>query len=531
MLTRRGAMGLLGGAGAASIAGGLGVTLPTRSAHAAQNRPTLTIAVDNLKETLAPINGLSTATRRFFPNMFDRLIEQDYLSDENGLTFLPGLATKWEQNGKIWTFQIREGAKFHDGSDVTAEDAAFTLSAERLWGEKPYEPRGKTFTPNFVRVEAIGKYTFEIETDTPDANIPGKLTGFVGFVVPKKYYKEVGVDRFGQMPIGSGPYKVTQFRSGDVLQMEAFDDYWGGPPPAQKLIWKIIPEFAARMAGLVSGEFDFIVNIPTDQEKLIASYESVTLVRRPVGNYTLFAFNTLPNPADNPLVDPKLRYAMVQGVDMDLIVKTLWGDSTFHPSIPFNFPEYGKFYDPSRKDPLPYDPDRSRALIKETKYKGQPLTWNVHKDFYPNYEIAAEIMIDQWREVGINVQANIVDNVSVYRRPFHMLSMSNSSSFIPGDPYQPLWLDWSPQSTRATAPWKVWAPSERFIQLGEAFEKTTTFEDRKRAYLALSEEWQRLTPGMYMWKSVNNFAHRKKLGWVPAGEGEMRLFGDYLKLG
>lgn len=526
--TRRNVVGLLGGASVTGLAGGLGS--PFLNPAYAQNRKTLTIAVDNLKETLAPINGLSTATLRFFPNIYDRLIERDYASDKEGLNFVPGLATKWEQDGNIWRFQIREGVKFHDGTDLTAEDAAFSLGSQRLWGDKAYEPRGKTFTPNFVRVEATGKYTLEIETNSPDPNIPGKLTGYVGFIVPKKYYTEVGVDKYGQMPVGSGPYKVTQFRSGDSLIMEAFDEYWGGRPPAQKLVWKIVPEFAARMAGLVSGEFDFIVNVPSDQEQSIQSYPNVSLQRLTVSNYTLFAFNILPDPPDNPLVDVKLRYAMVQGVDMDLIVKTLWGDATFHPSIPFNFPEYGRYYDPSMKDPLPYDPERAKAWIKETSYRGQPLIWNVHKDFYPNYEIAAEIMIDQWREIGINVQANILDNVSVYRRPFNMLSMSNSSSFIPGDPYQPLWLDWSPRSTRATAPWKLWAPSPKFIELGEAFDKAVTFEDRKKLYLELSAEWQRLTPGMYMWKSINNFAHRKNLDWAPVGDGEMRMFGDFLKM-
>lgn len=527
MFTRRNFVGLVGGAGAVGLAQGFG--LPFSGRALAKGTETLTIAVDNLKETLAPINGLSTATLRFFPNMYDRLVERDYLSDPRGLSFVPGLATEWVQDGNIWRFKLREGVKFHDGSEFTAEDAAFSFGPERLWGEKAFEPRGKTFTPNFVRVEATGKHTFEIETQTPDPNVPGKLTGFVGFVVPKKYYLEVGVDKFGQAPIGTGPYKVSQFRSGDSLEMEAFDDYWGGKAAARKLVWKIVPEFAARMAGLVSGEFDFIVNIPSDQETTIEGYQNTKLLRLPVSNYTLVAFNILPDPPDNPLVDEKLRYAMIQGVDMDLIVKTLWGDASFHPSVPFNFPEYGDYYDPNMKDPMPYDPDRARAWIKETGYKGEPLIWNVHKDFYPNYEIASEIMIDQWREIGVNVQANVLDNVSVYRRPFNMLSMSNASSFIPGDPYQPLWLDWSPGSTRATAPWKVWKPSDKFVELGEAFEKTTSFEERKKAYLELSAEWQRLSPAMYMWKSINNFAYRSDLQWAPVGDAEMRMFGDFLK--
>lgn len=524
MFTRREVGSLLLAAGAATLASRIPL------AHA-QQRPTLNIAVDNLWATMSPINGISTTSRRIFPNFYDTLVERDYINDENGLIFAPKLATKWEQKGNIWEFTLREGVKFHDGSEMTAEDAVFTLSPERLWGEKPYEPRGKTFTAGFKRVEATGKYTFEIETATPDSNIPAKLTGYIGFVVPKKYYLEVGVDAFGQKPIGTGPYKVTTFRSGEIMALEAFDEYWAGPPPVQKINWKIIPEFAARMAGLVSKEFDFIVNIPTDQEASLESYDGVTLKRVLADNYPAVAFNTRPDPVDNPLVDPNLRYAMVQAIDMNAIVQALFNGTTEHPAVPFNFKEYGKFYDPNLPVKLPYDVEAAKALVAKTKYKGETLIWHITRQFYPNYEAAAEIMIEQWREIGVNVQAQVLDNFElVYRRPYHMMNMSMSSDFIPGDPYQPLWLDWGPTASRSTASWKTWDPSPEFLELGKKFDAATNFEERKAAYLALSDEWQRITPGYYMWKSVYNCAHRSGIEFRFKPNGEMRIYGDYFKL-
>ena len=280
-----------------STAGAGALILPALAGRAhAQDRPTITVAVDNLWANIAPINGISTTTRRFFPNIYSHLVERDYIADEQGLELRPGLATEWSRDGKVWTIQLREGVKFHNGETMTAEDVAFTLGAERLWGDEPFEPRGKTFTAGFVRVEAVDDLTVEIETEAEDPYIPGKLTGYIGFVVPKAYYLEVGVDGFGQMPIGTGPYKVTTFRSGEVLEMEAFDDYWGGPPPAEKVVWTIVPEFAGRMAGVVSGEFDFMVNIPTDQEAQLESYDNVTVARALAGNYPAFAFNTRPIP-------------------------------------------------------------------------------------------------------------------------------------------------------------------------------------------------------------------------------------------
>jgi peptide/nickel transport system substrate-binding protein len=239
----------------------------------------------------------------------------------------------------------------------------------------------------------------------------------------------------------------------------------------------------------------------------------------------------LPDPPDNPLVDPNLRYAMVQAIDMDSIVTALFGDTTFHPAVPFNFPEYGKFYDPSLKPRLPYDVAKAKELVKKTSYNGQPLRWHITRQFYPNYEAAAEVMVEQWREIGVNVQAIILDNFDlVYRRPYHLMNMSMTTNFIPGDPYQPLWLDWGPNATRSTASWKSWTPTPKFLELGKTFEEATEFEARNAAYKALSDEWQNVTPGYYMWKSVYNWAHRKDIKWVPVADSDMRMFGNYLKL-
>ena len=313
------------------------------------------------------------------------------------------------------------------------------------------------------------------------------------------------------------------------MVLDAFDDYYGAPPPAQRLIWKIVPEFSARMAGLVSGEFDFIVNIPTDEEKVIQGYSNLKLIRKQADNYASVAFNCLPDPADNPLVDANLRYAMCQGVNMDEIVQALFGDATYSPHVPFDYPEYGRFYDPNRKPRFPYDPQKAKDLVKQTKYKGEKLGWHIARQFYPNYEDAAQIMIQQWADIGINVEAQILDNFDlVYRRPFHLMSFSNATNFIPGDPYQPLANDWNSTAARATAPWKTWTPPQAYNDAVDAFNKTTDFDSRYKAYLAMSDEWQNVTPALVMWKSLYNWAHRSNITWVPIADSDMRMYGGYL---
>ncbi len=305
----------------------LAVLLAPILASAQDRRPELTVAVDNLWATMEPVLGISTTGGRVHPNFYDTLVERDFITDPNGLALTPRLATAWVQNGTVWTITLRAGVKFHDGTVMTADDVAFTLSAERLWGPRPIAPRGRTFTAGWKRVEAVGPLTVEIETEDPDPYLMRKLTGAIGFIVPKAYYQRVGHDRFGQQPIGTGAYRVTQFRSGELLRMEAFDDHWAGPPPARAVTWRIVPEFAGRLAGLVSGQFDMVVNIPTDQESVIRRYPTLTLVQKQAENYPLFAFNTLRDQgmADNPVADVRLRHAMIAGVNMHEIVQALWG--------------------------------------------------------------------------------------------------------------------------------------------------------------------------------------------------------------
>ncbi|WP_323772217.1 ABC transporter substrate-binding protein [Antarctobacter sp.] len=229
MITRRNLNKSLLGASALALG-----TLP--SIGMAQDRPAIRIAVDNLWRTMSPLNGLSTTGNRININFYEALTEVDWLNDPTGATVIPKLATSWERDGVVWRITLREGVMFHHGVEMTAEDVAFTLSHERLRADDAYESRGAIFSSNMVRVDAVERYVVEIETDSPDPNMPQKLSNHHAKVVPKDHYLEVGVDAFGQMPIGTGPYKVTLFRPGEVMTIDAFEDYWGSQPGAADLL-------------------------------------------------------------------------------------------------------------------------------------------------------------------------------------------------------------------------------------------------------------------------------------------------------
>ncbi|MEM1430861.1 MAG: ABC transporter substrate-binding protein [Pseudomonadota bacterium] len=504
------------------------LALPALAPAHAQDKPDLVIAVDNLWPTMDPVVGLSTTGGRVHSNIFDTLVRRNRYEDPDGRTLVPWLAESWQQlSPNVWEFSIRDGVPFHDGHIMDAEDVAFSLSAERLWGEEPLAPRGTRFDRGFTRVEATGPLTIEIETSFPDPNLPFRLVTPIGFVLPKHFYDEVGTEAFGQLPMGTGPYRMTSFDPSVAVEAEAFADYWAGEPPAASLRFEIVPEFSTRFAGLVSGEYDVVVSVPADQVDALDGTDGVTVMEKGIENYPMFAFNMLETEAlpDNPLTDVNLRRAIVAGVDREAIAEAIWGDATFVPT-PFNFPEYGDYFDPDRARAVSYDPEQAAAYLEASDYDGQELLWHITRGFYPNYEIAAEFMVEQWAELGINVRIALKDNFSLaYERPFHFLNMSMSSEFS-GDPYRPLWMDWGPVSSRVRAHHKTWAMTPEFEALGNAFEQAQGFDERYQAYLDLVAEWERVTPGMYMWRNVVSYAIDDGLQWDP-GNSAVTIF-DHL---
>lgn len=503
----------------------LAATLPAIAL--AQDRPSLNFAVDNLWPNMDPVIGISTTGGRVHSNIFETLVRRNYDVDPDGTDLVPGLAESWERTSPtVWTLKIREGVTFHNGDPMTAEDVAFSLSAERLWGDSPMAPRGASFARGLVRVEAIDDTTVELETEFPDSTFIARLTTPIGFVLPKAYYESVGTDAFGQDPIGTGQYRVVEFDPSTRLVAEAYEGYWGAEPVFDQITWSVVTEYSTRYAGLVSGEYDLIVNVPIDQIDVVESTPGVDLLVSQVGNYPMFAFNTLDigGMEDNPMMDADLRKAMVMAIDMDTIARALWEDRTYTPT-PFNFPEYGPYHDPDREAAYGYDPERAAEYLARSSYDGETLRWHIVRGFFSNYETAAEFMVEEWAELGINVEIRILDNFALaYERPFHLLNMSMSSEFT-GDPYRPLWLDWGPGSNRVVASHRTWVPTEGFLEAGDRFARAQEFEDRHAAYLNLLAEWEEVTPALYMWRNVQTFAMRDGLSFNP-GNTLVTVFSD-----
>ena len=166
---------------------------------------------------------------------------------------MPDLVDSYENiSDTEWQFKIKQGVKFHDGSEMTVEDVKASLEWAQGFAEV------NLYNKDIVSVDIVDETTVKITTDGPDAMLLDNLCHHGNSIVPK--WIDEGHD-FNTEPIGhSGPYKLVEWNRGDSLVFEAFEDYFGGAPAIKHMTWKIIPE-VFRTIALEAGEVDFIVEV------------------------------------------------------------------------------------------------------------------------------------------------------------------------------------------------------------------------------------------------------------------------------
>jgi len=165
----------------------------------------------------------------------------------------PSLAESWSTSpdGLVYDFVLRKGARFHNGDPVTAEDVKFSFERYRGAAQKTLKDRVLAIeTPDPARVR------IRLKQPWPDFITFYAIATGAGWVVPKKYVEKVGDDGFKKAPIGAGPYKFVSFTPGVELVLEAFDQYWRKTPSVKRMVLKVIPDDATRLAALKRGEVD-----------------------------------------------------------------------------------------------------------------------------------------------------------------------------------------------------------------------------------------------------------------------------------
>ncbi|MFC6488509.1 ABC transporter substrate-binding protein [Nitratireductor sp. GCM10026969] len=502
-LNRRHALGLLG-ATAGSIA------LP-RFAIGQTARPSVTIAVQKItnNNTLDIWNEQSNVGERvFFPNLWEGLILRDWMGNQGPV---PGLATEWTRiDDKTLELKLRQGVKFHNGEELTADDVVFSFSAERVFGDtqpvggetifeadhKPTTAKelpasvpgiGRRLWPALAGVEAVDKYTVRFHNATPDVTLEGRLYAFGSQIASRRAWDEASsYAEWAQKPVTTGPYMVGEFRPDVSLTLVAFDDYWGGRPPLEQIRFVEVPEVSSRVNGLLSGEYDFACDLPPDQIAAIQAAEGLEVQSSTIWNHRVSVFNT----QNAILADPLVRRAMTHSIDRQAIVDSLWAGQTVIPAG-LQFKSYGDMFVEGWTVPE-FDPQLARDLLKQANYKGDAIPYRLLNNYYTNQTPTAQIMVEMWRQVGLNVEIEMKENWGQIHDPQGVKGVRDwSASNLINDPITPMVVQFGPNGEVQQK--KDWTNAE-VNELSVVMETSTDRAVRKKAFARMLEICEREDP-------------------------------------
>ncbi len=376
---------------------------PTQAAAQAQRGGLLRVGLDVDADTLDPRLTKNTSGFRMKELAFNGLV-----AINPDFTPVSDLAEKWDNpDERTWVFHLRNGVKFHDGSDLTASDVKFTYESVL---DQSFNSPFRAFYLSVDKVEATDKNTVTFTLKAPFAPF---LSYMDLAIVPQAAVQKLGAD-FGTKPVGTGPFKVERWATGDTIELSANEAFYGGRPNLDRVRVKVVPDNSGRVVGLESGDLDFVQSPVSPQDvSRVQSGGKLKVDRTPAAGYTYINLNT----ADPILADKKVRQALSHLVNKQQIIDTIYkgiGKPANGPIVPTMWAY------PADVPSYPYSPDRAKALLDEAGWKagadgirvkdGQKLSLTVrtHSED-PDRKQLIQVLQSEFQKVGIDATTNTVE--------------------------------------------------------------------------------------------------------------------------
>lgn len=361
---------------------------PAAPAASSGGGKTLTVGFNQEPQILDPVSNTAASFQTITASTIEQLI---YFGGDSS-NFEPGLATSWKWvDPTTFELKLRQGVKFSNGEEFDAESAAYSIKL--LIESKAYA----MWTTDLAEAKVVDKQTVHLKTKKQTGLALGALARG-GFVYPAKYHKEVGPDKFGTAPIGTGPYKFTEWQKGSRIVFDANPGYWGGAPKLARIVWRIIPEEAPRVAALQAGEVQLITNLSNAASSRIKGDSKLDLVSRPgLRMFGSFFDMQIDHPVKNKLVRQAMNYA----IDKDALIKLYGGDATVMQGQ-WLTPLIAGF-NPNLK-PYPFDQKKAKELLTQAGYpNGFEMTLSYTIDRYPLDKEMGQAVAGYLEGVGIKV--------------------------------------------------------------------------------------------------------------------------------
>jgi peptide/nickel transport system substrate-binding protein len=376
-------------------------------ASAAKPGGTLKVAIYADATTLDPGGANDSASQKAYNLIFDCL-----LTFNKEMQVIPHVATAFvpSKKNKVWTFTIRKGIKFHDGSELTADDVAFSF--QRILDAPEAESQKRSSLAMIDNISTKGDQVI-FNLKYPFAPFPG-TTALVQ-IVPKKTAKAVGNKEFAVRPIGSGPFKLQEWIRDDHITLIRNDEYWLKKPNLEKVILRPIPEGTVRAMSLLTGEVDVVGQVSNETVGKLESAKNVHLLSTPGVNYYWLGFRQYGPPYNNL----KFRKMVYHSIDMDQAIKTVFsrgnGTRAYSAVPPQIWPDDRQYL---KAHSIKQDKLKAKQLFKEliaegVMQKDTKVLVAMLKD--PERIKLAEILVTNLKEIGVNAVLQIKETGAYIR--------------------------------------------------------------------------------------------------------------------
>jgi peptide/nickel transport system substrate-binding protein len=330
------------------------------------------------------------------------MLYETLIGFDRDMKIVPRLAERWEvaPDGVTWTFHLRSGVRFHDGTPFDAE--AVRRNFMRVLDPVAKHKRLPLF--NMVdRIEVVDERTVRIVTSYPfgafEPTMAHVSAAIVNPTVAEKFGKDfgLGADRAS----GTGPYRITSWKKDQEIVLERNEDYWGEKGQTRRLVYRPIPEAASRVLALEAGDVDVITRVPSPDIARLEALEGIRVTKTPSVGMQQFRFNVTKKPYD----DVRVRQAISFAIDRRAIVDNLVS-SFARPSTSALTPIMRGY---ANLGEIPHDPARARALLEAA---GLPSGFKTRIATTPRYPMGvelAEAVAADLKKVGIDAAIDVIE--------------------------------------------------------------------------------------------------------------------------
>lgn len=358
-------------------------------------------------------------------NIYDTLIKRNVDGTYEGL-----IATEWSvsEDGLAYTFKIRQGVKFSDGSDMTIDDVVFSMN------HTASTKGGKTQLTNYDRSEKIDEETMVLYLTSPFGGFINALANRYALIYSKAYFEAVGEDGYDAKPIGTGPYRFVEYVSGDHVTLTANEYYWGEAPAIKDITFRVMTDVNTQMVALENGELDVLLNANITPLMHLDPNGKVTYKTSSAATFSNMQFNMK---AEVPTSDLNLRLALAHAINKEEVnIGTNEGLAQIGDiQLPFFFnarPVPGTYRF------IEFDLEKAKEYLAKSNYNGEEV--KILCVSGTKAETACQIVQGQLINFGINATLAAVDAPTYddYMRnsgDFSMNVRASSSSLMDADAY------------------------------------------------------------------------------------------------